>query len=199
MQPETRQRSLPLAGIDGVEFSSPLPSMAALEESCRHCGHVFASLIDPCCARAASGHAAALPNPAMNSRRRIRHASEPINASAYRGQGCMGTGSKQGAANKDRCNCGGEFGSDVSKTGRGAATANPPLLTRFRYSTDGLVASGLNRNVIAGLRMILIFRLLRLNSQLLDERPLWNRAINYPLLHRSSFATSRRHPSIRPC
>jgi len=32
-----------------------------------------------CCARAASGHAAAvLPSPAMNSRRRISHASEPL-------------------------------------------------------------------------------------------------------------------------
>ncbi len=29
------------------------------------------------CARATSGHAAALPSPAMNSRRRIRHASQP--------------------------------------------------------------------------------------------------------------------------
>jgi hypothetical protein len=31
-----------------------------------------------CCARATSGHAAALPIPAMNSRRRICHASEPL-------------------------------------------------------------------------------------------------------------------------
>jgi len=30
------------------------------------------------CVRAASGHAAALPSPVMNSRRRIRHASEPL-------------------------------------------------------------------------------------------------------------------------
>src|ERR1700730_10007705 len=32
----------------------------------------------PCCARATTGHAAALPSPAMNCRRRISHASEPI-------------------------------------------------------------------------------------------------------------------------
>jgi hypothetical protein len=31
-----------------------------------------------CCARAASGHAAVLPSPAMNSRRRIVHSSEPL-------------------------------------------------------------------------------------------------------------------------
>ena len=32
----------------------------------------------PCCARATTGHAAALPSPAMNSRRRIGHASKPL-------------------------------------------------------------------------------------------------------------------------
>jgi hypothetical protein len=32
----------------------------------------------PCCARAASGHAAVLPSPAMNSRRRIRHLPKPL-------------------------------------------------------------------------------------------------------------------------
>ena len=32
----------------------------------------------PCCAHAAIGHAAALPSPAMNSRRRIGHASKPL-------------------------------------------------------------------------------------------------------------------------
>jgi hypothetical protein len=44
-----------------------------------------------CCARTASGHAAALPSPAMNCRRRIGHASSRYGA-AYRGQGRMGTG-----------------------------------------------------------------------------------------------------------
>jgi hypothetical protein len=32
----------------------------------------------PCCARAVTGHAAALPNPVMKSRRRIGHASKPL-------------------------------------------------------------------------------------------------------------------------
>ena len=31
-----------------------------------------------CCVRAITGHAAALPSPAMNSRRRIGHASKPL-------------------------------------------------------------------------------------------------------------------------
>jgi len=31
-----------------------------------------------CCARATTGHAAALPSPTMNSRRRISHASQPL-------------------------------------------------------------------------------------------------------------------------
>jgi hypothetical protein len=43
-----------------------------------------------CCARAGNTHAAA-PSPAMNSRRRISHASEVLYRRAYRGQGCMGT------------------------------------------------------------------------------------------------------------
>jgi hypothetical protein len=34
--------------------------------------------IAACCARAATGHAAALPIPAMNSRRRTGHASKPL-------------------------------------------------------------------------------------------------------------------------
>ena len=46
----------------------------------------------PCCARAATGHAAALPSPAMNSRRRISNASDLISRTAYRGPGRMGTG-----------------------------------------------------------------------------------------------------------
>jgi hypothetical protein len=44
-----------------------------------------------CCARAASGHAAALPSPAINSRRRILK-SFPWIKEAYRGKGCKGTG-----------------------------------------------------------------------------------------------------------
>jgi hypothetical protein len=45
-----------------------------------------------CCARAATGHAAALPSPAIKSRRRIRHPLKPQCEAAYRGQGRMGTG-----------------------------------------------------------------------------------------------------------
>jgi hypothetical protein len=41
-----------------------------------------------------TGHAAALASPAMNSLRRISHASDPaaVRAGAYRGQGRVGTG-----------------------------------------------------------------------------------------------------------
>ena len=42
-----------------------------------------------CCARATTGHAAAPPSPAMNSRRRIRHPLKPLVRAAYRGRGCM--------------------------------------------------------------------------------------------------------------
>jgi len=45
-----------------------------------------------CCARATSDHAAALPSPAMSSRRRIRHPLKLLCGAAYRGQGGMGTG-----------------------------------------------------------------------------------------------------------
>jgi hypothetical protein len=45
-----------------------------------------------CCVRAITGHAAALPSPAMNSRRRIGHASKPLCGAAYLGQDRMGTG-----------------------------------------------------------------------------------------------------------
>ena len=45
-----------------------------------------------CCARAASGQAAALPSPAMNSRRRIRDLLSLLCVAAYRGQGRVGTG-----------------------------------------------------------------------------------------------------------
>ena len=41
-----------------------------------------------CCVRAITGHAAALPSPAMNSRRRIGHASHALSI-AYRSWGCM--------------------------------------------------------------------------------------------------------------
>ena len=44
-----------------------------------------------CCARAASGQAAALPSPAMNSRRRICDLPRWIRG-AYPGRGCGGTG-----------------------------------------------------------------------------------------------------------
>jgi hypothetical protein len=43
------------------------------------------------CARAAIGHAAAMPRPAMNSRRRIRDLLRWIRG-AYPGRGSMGTG-----------------------------------------------------------------------------------------------------------
>jgi hypothetical protein len=47
--------------------------------------------ITGCCARANTGHAAALPSPAMNSRRRIP--DPPADrGGAYRGGGCKGTG-----------------------------------------------------------------------------------------------------------
>jgi DDE_Tnp_1-associated len=39
---------------------------------------------------------AALPSPAMKSRRRIRHASSRFNSSPYPGRGCMGTGYVEG-------------------------------------------------------------------------------------------------------
>src|SRR5216683_2579085 len=42
-----------------------------------------------CCARAPAGHAAALPSPAMNSRRRIHHLFKLPLWAAYRGRGCM--------------------------------------------------------------------------------------------------------------
>jgi hypothetical protein len=45
-----------------------------------------------CCARATTGHAPALPSPAMNARRRIGHASKPLCGQPYLGQGRMGTG-----------------------------------------------------------------------------------------------------------
>jgi hypothetical protein len=48
----------------------------------------------PCCARATAGHAAVLPSPAMNSRRRIRDLPRD-RGGAYRGAGCKGTGSQQ--------------------------------------------------------------------------------------------------------
>jgi hypothetical protein len=41
--------------------------------------------------RATIGHAAAPPSPAMNSRRRIRHASGPLFRAAYRGLGRLET------------------------------------------------------------------------------------------------------------
>jgi putative ABC transport system substrate-binding protein len=44
---QRRQRPRPSAVIFDVQVSSPLPSMAALEESCRHCGHHLASAFDP--------------------------------------------------------------------------------------------------------------------------------------------------------
>jgi hypothetical protein len=43
-----------------------------------------------CCARATTGHAAALPSPAMNSLRRILDPSPWIRR-AYRSDGCKGT------------------------------------------------------------------------------------------------------------
>jgi hypothetical protein len=55
--------------------------------------------IADCCARAASGHAAAPPSPAMNSRRRISHASQPLYGSSLpqpqvSEQGASGLGTK---------------------------------------------------------------------------------------------------------
>jgi hypothetical protein len=41
----------------------------------------------PCCARATTGHAAALPSPAMNCRRRIRDPSRWI-SEPYHNDGC---------------------------------------------------------------------------------------------------------------
>jgi hypothetical protein len=49
-----------------------------------------------CCAHAASGHAAALPSPAMNSRRRILDTS-PWISEPYHSAGCKGTMVRAGA------------------------------------------------------------------------------------------------------
>jgi hypothetical protein len=57
--------------------------------------HPITGIADSC-ARAVSGQmvgeAAALPSPAMNSRRRIRNSLKLQMRIAYRGRGCMGTG-----------------------------------------------------------------------------------------------------------
>jgi hypothetical protein len=51
--------------------------------------------ITACCARTTSGNAAALPSPAINSRRRIGDLLRWI-SEAYRGPGCLGTGYVEG-------------------------------------------------------------------------------------------------------
>jgi hypothetical protein len=57
-----------------------------------------------CCAHATTGHAAALPSPAMNFRRRVRHPSRWTRG-AYPDAGCEGTGlcgSQRGALDRVR-------------------------------------------------------------------------------------------------
>src|SRR6516165_2544533 len=53
----------------------------------------------PCCAHAANGIAtAALPSPAMNSRRRMVVPQKLHDKAAYRGSGCVGTGRRRRSA-----------------------------------------------------------------------------------------------------
>src|SRR6516164_6826951 len=77
-----------------------------------------------CCARATTGHTAALPSPAMNSRRRIGHASKPHAGSVSR-SGSHGNGLHFAGAPTSCnlfCSAGGRFcgcDADVAQHGAG--------------------------------------------------------------------------------
>jgi hypothetical protein len=65
-------------------------------DCCRRFADILANacarLRADCCARAASGHAATLPSPAINSRRCMCHPLKQLCGAAYRGRGSIGTG-----------------------------------------------------------------------------------------------------------
>jgi hypothetical protein len=76
-----------------------------------------------CCACVASGQATAPPTPAMNSRRRIRHAPDLI----Y-GQPIAAWSRWERAENEDRVTAVGHFGIDRRRTGLSVSTVNPALM-----------------------------------------------------------------------
>jgi hypothetical protein len=105
-----------------------------------------------CCAPATSGHAAAPPSPAMNSRRRICHPSEAAVRAAYPGLDGMGTGQfRRSPAHTDgRPGCG--AGPPMRRPWRPLSEqVPPPLVTksaaRFVEWPGGLSPPGSPRTV----------------------------------------------------